>query len=80
VFRVLFNAVSAGGWRVSSYGLSWTANVTGAPATAALAGGTLTTPQGQLPIGPRGGDSPAQLIVVFSQGQAPLCFPKGSCK
>ncbi|HEY5477353.1 MAG TPA: hypothetical protein VIK11_11655 [Tepidiformaceae bacterium] len=48
-------------------------------ATTALASGTLTTTQGQIAIGPRGGDPPAQVIVMFSQGQAPLCFPKGTC-
>lgn len=64
----------------ATYGPYWTTNVTGAPATAALAVATLTTPQGQIPIGPRGGDPAPQLIVVFSQGQAPLCFPRGTCK
>lgn len=64
----------------ATYGPYWTANLTGGPATLALASGTLTTTQDQIAIGPRSGDPPAQVIVVFSQGQVPLCFPKGTCK
>jgi len=63
----------------TTYGSYWTANLSGAPAMTALGSGTLTTTLGQIPIGPRGGDPPAQVIVVFSQGQAPLCFPKETC-